>query len=212
MHTIYHHIKNITLTTPRAIVLGACIIAVGIVSYGYIIQGATVQATVTHFLGKAVDTTDYVEGNPKSNVIVVEYSDPSCPFCIQLSPVMNKIHDDYKNKVLFVYRNFPLTTLHAKAFAESQAIWCSGKLGGSRVSPGFWAARRSDLARYRIPRTGSLGFYNPRRYRRGPPPRAHKPYRMLVRQSFGKLRNFRSSNRLPWFHFRFSARTFFRQP
>ena len=51
---------------------------------------------------------DHYLGKTDSKVVVVEYEDFACSACIALSPYAAKIHDDYKDRVLFIYRNFNL--------------------------------------------------------------------------------------------------------
>jgi protein-disulfide isomerase len=132
-HHVHGHIKHhtkFTLTTPLAVIIGAVIIACGIMGYGLITKDGT-QTKVAMFGGKAIDDKDYIDGNAKSHVIVIEYSDPECPFCVQLHPTMKKIRGDYKDKVAFVYRHFPLTQIHSHAYDESRALACAGTLGGT---------------------------------------------------------------------------------
>lgn len=139
MQKIHHTIdkiilflKTIRLTTPTAIVLGSCIIAFGIVGYGFVIKTEASGDTSSIFTGKPIDEKDYVEGNQKSNVIVVAYSDPECPFCISVYPTLKQLREEYKDTVSFVYRHFPLTQIHPQAFDESRAIACAGVIGGTK--------------------------------------------------------------------------------
>jgi protein-disulfide isomerase len=127
-----HQLKQFSLTTPVAIILASVILGGSHVVYGLVSSG-TAKATVNMFLGKPVDSSDYVEGNAKSKVIVVEYSDPECPYCVSLHPTLKKLRDDYKDKVAFVYRHFPLTQIHPHARDESKAIICAGELGGTNA-------------------------------------------------------------------------------
>ena len=132
-HTVHHHTKRSEgkLTTPAAILLGAAMIAVGIVAYGFIMQGGQAKSPKTMFVGKTIDpATDYIEGKAKSDVVLVEYSDPECPFCVQAHPIIKQIRDEYKGKIAFVYRHFPLTQIHSHAFDEARAISCAGIVGG----------------------------------------------------------------------------------
>jgi len=176
-----HSIKNKggKITVETAILLNAFIIGLSIIICGFIIQNKGVSGRVvndqpvgvaqaTTFAGKAIDNMDYVDGKASSDVVVIEYSDPECPFCIQLHPVMEKLRADYSNKVAFVYRAFPLTSLHPKAFDESKAIYCAGVVGGkakyyqyvdalygykvtkqnqANASPALSATGKEDLAR-----------------------------------------------------------------
>lgn len=124
-------LKNFTLTTPVAILLGAVIIAFGLVGYGFASNGGN-STPLALFKGRAIDATDYIEGKTNSKVIVVEYSDPECPFCVQVSGTMKQLRADYGSKVAFAYRYFPLTQIHPHSFDESRAIACAGKIGGTQ--------------------------------------------------------------------------------
>jgi protein-disulfide isomerase len=130
-HTKHTTKKGFTLTTPLAIIIASVIIAGGLMGYGVITQGGNSATPKVAFKGKAVDTSDYVEGKANSKVVVIEYSDPECPFCAQVSPTIKKLRADYGNKVAFVYRHFPLIQIHQHAFDESRAIACAGKIGGT---------------------------------------------------------------------------------
>lgn len=123
--------KGFTLTTPLAIIIASVIIAGGLMGYGLITQGGSASSAKVAFKGKAINDGDYVEGKANSKVVVIEYSDPECPFCAQVSPTIKKLRTDYAGKIAFVYRHFPLTQIHTHAFDESRAIACAGKIGGS---------------------------------------------------------------------------------
>ncbi len=72
--------------------------------YGAITQGSgTASTPKAMFTGRAVDATDYVAGKEDSKVIVVEYSDPECPFCVQVSPTIKRLRSEYSDKVAFVF-------------------------------------------------------------------------------------------------------------
>lgn len=148
MNKIHHYFKNVfsfKLSTPTAVILGAVVISIGIVTNGYVTQTianknqpqapngqpAPSVAKGSIFKGKSIDSNDYIEGSADNKIVVIEYSDTECPFCIMLSPTMEQLRAEYKDKITFVYRHFPLTTIHKNAMDESKAITCAGKLGGS---------------------------------------------------------------------------------
>lgn len=126
-------ISSVTSSIPNAILAAALILALSHIAYGFIISGGTPSAPVTLFTGKPVDSMDYVEGKTDSKVVIIEYSDPECPYCITLHPTMKQIRTEYGDKVAFIYRHFPLTQIHPDAFDESKAIECAGTLGGTRT-------------------------------------------------------------------------------
>lgn len=122
--------SSVTLSTPAAILLAALLLSVSHIAYAFILAGQN-TASVSYFAGKPVDRTDYVDGSENEGVYMIEYSDPECPYCISYYPTLKRVRDEYKNKVAFVYRHFPLTEIHPHAFDESKAIACAGILGGA---------------------------------------------------------------------------------
>ncbi len=122
--------QGFTLSTPLAIIIAAIILGASHVGYGFVSGGTGgSQAVKTMFKGKAIEG-DFVEGKENAKVVIVEYSDAECPFCIQVSPTIKKLRTEYSGKVAFVYRHFPLTQIHKNAFDEARAISCAGVVGG----------------------------------------------------------------------------------
>jgi protein-disulfide isomerase len=131
LHSFIHALKALRFTTPVAVIVGSLIIGGSILGYGFIMQSGS-SGNATMFTGKAIDPkTDMIEGNLKSKVTIVEYSDPECPFCVTVYPTMKQLRNDYRDKASFVYRHFPLTQIHPHAFDESKAIACAQSVGGS---------------------------------------------------------------------------------
>ena len=64
---------------------------------------------------------DHVRGKKDSKVVVVEYADMSCPGCANMMPRMEKIYEEYKDKVAFVYRHYPLKD-HVNARPAAAAV------------------------------------------------------------------------------------------
>ena len=87
---------------------------------------------------KPVDGEDHILGNPGAPVKLVEFSDFECPFCKRFHRTMKRLMDEYgkDGKVAWVYRHFPLDSLHSKARKEAQAAECANELGGNEA---FWA-------------------------------------------------------------------------
>lgn len=68
-------------------------------------------------------------GTESAKVTLVEFGDYQCPACGAAHPIVKQILEDHKNKVLFVFRNFPLP-MHKNALIAAQAAEAAGKLGG----------------------------------------------------------------------------------
>lgn len=128
--SLSHRLSSWKLTTPAAVIIGALLISVSHVAYGYIVANTGNSSPSSLFAGRSIDDTDFVEGKKSGKIFVIEYSDPECPYCVTLHPTMKQIRAEYGDKLGFVYRHFPLTQIHPGAFDESKAIACAGKLRG----------------------------------------------------------------------------------
>lgn len=62
---------------------------------------------------------DHTFGNMKSKVTLVEYGDYQCPGCGDAYPIIKQITEKYKDKLGFIFRNYPLSTLHPNALAAA---------------------------------------------------------------------------------------------
>lgn len=70
---------------------------------------------------------DNVYGKKDSKVVLIEYGDYSCPGCASLEERMRPIMEEYEDRVAFVFRHFPLSTIHpnsrtAAAYAEAAGL------------------------------------------------------------------------------------------
>lgn len=69
----------------------------------------------------AVSASDHTKGNPDAALTLVEYSDFQCPACGGFYPVLKQISDELGANLRFVYRNFPLRSIHKNAQLAAQA-------------------------------------------------------------------------------------------
>lgn len=72
---------------------------------------------------------DHVFGNTDSPVILIEYGDFQCPGCGSVFPTVEKILTKYEKQLGFVFRNFPLTSIHPNAKVAAAAAEAAGKQG-----------------------------------------------------------------------------------
>ena len=128
------------------------IIASSIIVAGLIIAGAVVYqnnssentsspsslSEKTSINVKAVSPADHILGNIDAPVKIIEFSDLECPACKFFHQAMRDgIIDEYinTNKVVWVYRHYPLDNPHPKARAEAEASECVAALAGNDA---FW--------------------------------------------------------------------------
>lgn len=76
-----------------------------------------------------ITASDNTEGPADAKVTFVEYGDFQCPACAGAYPFIKQAREDYKDKVRFVFRNFPLTNIHPNALAAARAAEAAGMQG-----------------------------------------------------------------------------------
>jgi len=141
-----------SINLPSAIIIAGAIIAIAIIYVKKPVTNTIIPTDNQQVSNKInlepVTAKDHILGNPNAPIKIVEYSDPSCPYCKTFNSTMNQIMDKYgpSGKVAWVYRSIPLDTpdangnvLHPNARNESQAIECADILGGNEK---FWAYQK----------------------------------------------------------------------
>lgn len=105
--------------------------------------GTTAQRAVNGKLSEeqakklpSVSEDDHVRGSRDAQVFIVEYSDLECPFCQRFHPTAQQALDEYEGQVAWVYRHFPLDSIHPRARAAAEASECVAELGGNDA---FWS-------------------------------------------------------------------------
>lgn len=64
---------------------------------------------------------DPSQGAATAPVTIVMFSDFQCPACAAAHPVLKNVIAEYKDKVRFVVRDYPLVSIHENAFLAAQA-------------------------------------------------------------------------------------------
>jgi protein-disulfide isomerase len=62
-------------------------------------------------------------------VTIVEFADFECPYCGAMFPNLKLIEKNYADRVRFVYRQFPLTSIHPRAQKAAEASLCANEQG-----------------------------------------------------------------------------------
>ena len=69
-----------------------------------------------------------VRGTSTARVTVVEYADYECPYCQQIQPALDKLQQQYKDQIAFVYKDYPLP-MHPNAEKAAEAAHCANMQG-----------------------------------------------------------------------------------
>lgn len=75
---------------------------------------------------------DHVLGNPNAKVAVIEYSDFECPFCGRMfKETLPKLKENFikSGEAKFIYRHFPLRSIHQNAQKAAEASECASEQG-----------------------------------------------------------------------------------
>lgn len=78
----------------------------------------------------AASEDDPFWGPEDAAVTIVEFSDFQCPFCRRFSTeTLGLIRENYGDEVRFVYRDFPISSLHEHAQKAAEAAQCAHEQG-----------------------------------------------------------------------------------
>jgi protein-disulfide isomerase len=75
-------------------------------------------------------------GPADAPITIVEWSDYQCPFCKRAHPTIEQVLTEYKDKVRFIYLDYPLP-FHQMAMPAAQAVHCAEDQGK------FWEYHKS---------------------------------------------------------------------
>ncbi|HTW20791.1 MAG TPA: DsbA family protein [Mycobacteriales bacterium] len=85
---------------------------------------------VTGGLTDPVDPSrDHITGAANAPVTLVEYGDYQCPFCVQAHPMVAALLQADRPPIRYVFRHFPLTTVHPRAEPAAEAAEAANAQG-----------------------------------------------------------------------------------
>ncbi|HSX39090.1 MAG TPA: thioredoxin domain-containing protein [Candidatus Saccharimonadales bacterium] len=82
-----------------------------------------------------ISKNDHQRGAKNPTFALVEYSDLQCPFCSRFHPTLQQLQAENPNDMLWVYRHFPLTSIHQYAQKFAEASECASQQKGNTA---FW--------------------------------------------------------------------------
>lgn len=76
-----------------------------------------------------ITESDHVRGDEDAVVTIVEFSDIQCPYCSKFHKAMKQALESYSEKARWVYKHFPLDSIHPFARRAALASECAGEQG-----------------------------------------------------------------------------------
>jgi len=119
-------------TTAWFIVGFLVLLVVGVVVAGIYSSGSSPSSTSAGFVATTappITSSDWTMGSATATVSLIEYGDFQCPACGEYYPIVKQLLSEYGNKIYFVFRNFPLYTIHPDAGIAAQAAEAAGLQG-----------------------------------------------------------------------------------
>lgn len=109
------------------IVAGITVVVLAIIGFGiyHVMQNLPGQKMLTEQVG----ARDHILGDQTTaKVALVEYGDFQCPACGYWYPIVKQLEQDYRGKIIFVFRHFPLPQ-HANAIPAADAAEAASAQG-----------------------------------------------------------------------------------
>ena len=93
-----------------------------------------------------------LRGNPKAQVMIVEFSDFQCPYCHRVEATLRDLLASYGDRVSLAYRDFPLAQLHPQAELAAEASRCAAEQGK------FWEYHDELFSASKLEHTALLDY------------------------------------------------------
>lgn len=110
-------LKKIFIWGALTLTLVAIVIIIAILTNSSNSNGSI--ATSIKF--EKINYSDLAFGPKNPKVTLIEYADFQCPACGAYYPIVKQLLKDFKGKMLYVYRFFPLENIHQNALISAKA-------------------------------------------------------------------------------------------
>jgi protein-disulfide isomerase len=141
---------------------------------GVAAEEATELAPVTATPALISSETLTTMGDPNAPVTIVEFSDYQCPFCLRnLQQTWPQLKAEYidTGRVYYVFKDFPIPSIHPVAGRAHEAAQCAGEIGGQDtywevhdvffINQEQWGDKpQPDLDNILVSLTGEVGISN----------------------------------------------------
>lgn len=79
--------------------------------------------------GLDIRPDDHIQGPQDAPVTLLEYGDYECPYCGEAHAIVKQLQRKLGDNMRFIFRNFPLTSVHAHAEEAAEAAEAAGAQG-----------------------------------------------------------------------------------
>jgi len=87
------------------------------------------EASSADVLDPPVSPRDHWQGPADAPVVLVEYGDYECPDCLNAWPIVKELRKELGDKLAFVFRHNPQSSIHPHASAAAQAAEAAASQG-----------------------------------------------------------------------------------
>lgn len=100
-----------------------------------VLVGGVVDKTAEDKIGNSqivqinVSKNDHIRGNFDAPITIVEWSDFQCPYSSRFHETMKQVMAVYPNDIRWVYKHFPLDSIHSYAKKAAEASECAAEQG-----------------------------------------------------------------------------------
>jgi protein-disulfide isomerase len=81
------------------------------------------------WMAEPVNERDHAIGSPSAPITIVEYGDYECPTCLNALPVLKEVQRVLGDRLRFVFRHFPRSSIHPHASMAAEAAEAAGEQG-----------------------------------------------------------------------------------
>jgi protein-disulfide isomerase len=82
-----------------------------------------------NLLAEPVTEQDHAVGLATAPVTIVEYGDYECPSCLNAVPIIEEVRKSLGDRLRFVFRHFPQSSIHPHASIAAEAAEAAGEQG-----------------------------------------------------------------------------------
>src|SRR3954454_6835093 len=80
-------------------------------------------------LTEPVTVRDHTSGSLSAPITILEYGDYECPDCLNAVPIVKQVRRTLGDKLRFVFRHFPQSSVHLHASRAAEAAEAAGEQG-----------------------------------------------------------------------------------